>query len=66
MLFHVDMIYLAKQAKCDVEKRLSFETRTVTNSNTEQDFFSFMSKQRKYADLLPVLVRNKRLACLAR
>ena len=27
MLFHVDMIYLAKQAKCDVEK--SFALRSV-------------------------------------
>ena len=24
--------------------------RTVTKSNTERDFFSFMSKRRKYAD----------------
>ena len=29
MLFHVDMIYLAKQAKRDVEKKLCFEMRTV-------------------------------------
>ena len=54
MLFHVDMIYLAKQAKCDVEKKLCFEMKTVTKSNQEQDFFSFMSKRRKYADVLPV------------
>ena len=49
MLFHVDMIYLAKQAKCDVEK--AFEMRTVTKSNPELDFFSFMPKRRKYADV---------------
>ena len=48
MLFHVDMIYLAKQAKCDVEE--SFEMRTVTKSNPERDFISFMSKRRKYTN----------------
>ena len=57
MLFHVDMIYLAKQAKCDVEK--SFEMRTVTKSNSEWAFISFMSKRRKYADVLPILAHNK-------
>ena len=61
MLFHVDMIYLAKQAKRDVEKKLCFEMRTVTKSNIERDFFSFMSKRRKYADVLPVLAQNKRI-----
>ena len=59
MLFHVDIIYLAKQAKCHVEKKLCFETGTVTKSNSERDFFSFMSKPRKYADVLPVLAQNK-------
>ena len=34
MLFHVDMIYIAKQAKRDVEKKLCFEIRTVTKSFT--------------------------------
>ena len=48
MLFHVDMIYVAKQAKRDVEKRLCFEVRNATKSNPGQDFSSFMSKQRKY------------------
>ena len=38
MLFHVDMIYLAKQAKRGVEKAL--QMRTVTKSNPEGDFFS--------------------------
>ena len=51
MLFHVDMIYLAKQAKRDVE-----EMGTVTKSNTERNFFSFMPKRRRrYEDVLPVL-----------
>ena len=59
MLFHVDMIYLAKQAKRDVEKELCFEMRTLTKSNTERDFFSFMSKQRKYAHVLPVIAQIK-------
>ena len=59
MLFHVDMIYLAKQAKRNVEKKLCFEMRTVTKSNPEQDFFSLMSKQRKYAYVLPVIAQNK-------
>ena len=59
MLFHVDMIYLTKQAKCDVEKKICLEMRTVTKSNPEWDFFSFMSKQRKYADVLPILAQNK-------
>ena len=65
MLFHVDMIYLAKQAKLDVEKKLCFEMRTVTKSNTEQDFFSFMSKRRKYADVSPVLAQNKSILHMA-
>ena len=30
-------------------KKLCFEMRTVTKSNPERDFFSFMSKRRKYA-----------------
>ena len=54
MLFHVDMIYLAKQAKRDVEKSFA-----LSKSNPEWDFFSFMSKQRKYGDVLPVLAHNK-------
>ena len=33
--------------------------RTVIKSNTERDFFSFMSKRRKYSDVLPVLAQNK-------
>ena len=61
MLSHVDMIYLAKQAKRDVEKKLCFEMRTVTKSNPERDFFSLMSKRRKYADVLPVLAQNKNI-----
>ena len=65
MLFHVDMIYLAKQAKLDVEKKLCFEMRTVTKSNTERDFFSFMSKRRKYADVLPVLARIQSILHMA-
>ena len=59
MLFHVDMIYLPKQAKRDDEKKLCFEIRIVTKSNPERDFFSFMSKRRKYADVEPVLAQNK-------
>ena len=45
------MIYLAKQAKRDIEKKLCYEMRTVTKSNPERDFFSFMSKRRKYVDI---------------
>ena len=60
MLFHVDMIYLAEQAKSDVEK--SF----ITKSHPEQDFSSFMSKGRKYADVLPVLAQNNRVLHMAR
>ena len=59
MLFHVDMIYLAKQAKRDVEKSFCFEIKTVTTSNHERDFFSFMSKRRKNADVLLALAQNK-------
>ena len=51
MLFHVDMIYLPKQAKRDFEKKLCSEMRTETNSNPVRDFFSFMSKRRKFADV---------------
>ena len=60
MLFHVDMIYLAKQAKRDVEKNFA-----LTKSNPERDFFSFMSKQRKYAYVLPVLAKNKNILHMA-
>ena len=49
----------AKQTKRYVEKKLCFEMRTVTRSNPERDFFTFMSKRRKYADYLPVLAQNK-------
>ena len=65
MLFHVDMIYLAKQAKRDVEKKLCFEMRTVTKSNPERDFFSFISKRRKGADVLLVLAQNKSILHMA-
>ena len=61
MLFHVVMIYLAQQGKPDFEKKLCFEVRAVTDSKPERDFFSFMSKRRKYADVLPVLAQNKRI-----
>ena len=64
MLFHVDMIYLAKQAKRDFEKSF-FEVKTVTKSNPEWDFFSFMSKRRKYSDVLPVLAQNKSILHMA-
>ena len=37
----------------------------VTKSNPEQDFFSFMSKRRKYADVLPVLAQNKSILHMA-
>ena len=65
MLFYVDMIYLAKEAKRDVEKKLCFEMRTVSKSNPERDFFSFMSKPRKYADVLPVLAQSKSILHMA-
>ena len=32
--------------------------RTVTKSNLKRDFFSSMSKRRKYADVLLVLAQN--------
>ena len=35
--------------------------RTVTKSSPERDFFSFMSKRRKYGNVLPVLAQNKRI-----
>ena len=65
MLIHEDMIYLAKQAKRDVEKKLCFEMRTVLKSNLERDFFNFMSKRRKYADVLSVLAQNKSILHMA-
>ena len=40
MLFHFDMIYLAKQAKHDVEKSFA-----VTKSNPERDFYSLCQKE---------------------
>ena len=40
-------------------KKLFFEMRTVTKSNTERDFISFMAKRRKQVDVLPVLAQNK-------
>ena len=60
MLFHVDMICLGKQAKRDVEKSFA-----LTKSNPERDFFSFMSKRRKYTDVLPVLAQKKRILHMA-
>ena len=65
MLFHVDMNYLAIQAKCYVEKSFALRYRTVTNLNPERDFFSFMSKLRKYADVLPILAQNKSILHMA-
>ena len=47
MLFHVDMVYLAEQAKRDVKKQLCIVMRTITKSNTERDFFSFDVKTKK-------------------
>ena len=49
MLFHVDMIYLAKQAKHDVEKKLYFEMRTVTTNQIEPrtGFLQFYVKMKK-------------------
>ena len=55
------MIHLAKQAKRDVEKNFhGFEMRTVTESNPERDFFSFMSKE-SMQNVLPILAQNKRI-----
>ena len=39
--------------------------RTVTKSNPERNFFSFMSKRRKYANVLPVLAQSKRILHMA-
>ena len=60
MLLHVDVIYHAEQAKRDVEKSFA-----LTWSNPELDFFSFMSKRRKYADVLLVLAQNKSILHMA-
>ena len=46
-------------------KKLCFEMRTVTKLNTVRDFLSFMSKQRKYADVLPGLAQNKSILHMA-
>ena len=46
-------------------KKLCFEMRTVTKSNQERDFFSVMSKRRKYADVLPILAHNKSILHMA-
>ena len=46
-------------------KKLCFEVRTVTKMNPEQDFFNFMSKRRKYADVLPILAQNKSILHMA-
>ena len=39
--------------------------RTGIKSNPERDFFIFMSKQRKYADVLPILAQNKSILHMA-
>ena len=57
MLFHDDMIYLSKQAKHNVEKNFALN-EDLAKLIREQDFFSFMSTRRKYADVLPVLAQN--------
>ena len=48
LLFHVDIIYLAKQVKRDVERSFTLIwMKTITKSNREQDFLSFMTKAKK-------------------
>ena len=44
-----------------LKKALFVDENSITKSNPEQDFFSFMSKRRKYANALPVLGQNKRI-----
>ena len=44
-----------------LKKNLCFEMRTVTKSDAERDFFSFMSTRRKYADVLPVIAQKESL-----
>ena len=66
MLFHVDMIYLAKPAKRDVEK--SFASRWDENRNQIEHrtgFLQFYVKTKKYADVLPVLTQNKSILHMA-
>ena len=63
MPFHVDLIYLAKQAKRGVEKSFVYENRNQIEPST--GFLSSMSKRRKYANVLPVLAQNKRILHMA-
>ena len=65
MLFHEDMIYLAKQAKLDVEKKLCFEMRTVIKSNIGTGFLQFYVKTKKVCRCLPVLAQNKSILHMA-
>ena len=46
-------------------KKFAKEMRTIAKSNPERDFFSFMSKRRKYAYVLPVLAQNKSILHMA-
>ena len=63
MLFHVDMIYLAKQAKRGVEK--SFVDENGSQIEPRTGFLQFYVKTKKYADVLPVLAQNKRILHMA-
>ena len=63
MLFHVDMIYLAKQAKRGDEKSFVDENRNQIEPGT--GFLSLMSKRRKYTNVLPVLAQDKRILHMA-
>ena len=63
ILFNVDMIYLAKQAKHNAEK-LSFEMTSVTKSNPERDLFN-LCQQEESMYVLPVLAQNQSMLHMA-
>ena len=60
MLFHVDMIYLAKQAKHGVEKAL-FWDENCNQIEPRTGFLQFYVK----TNVLPVLAQNKRILHMA-
>ena len=66
MLFHVDMIYLAKQANAMLKKALlGDENRNQIELRT--GCLQFFVKKKKYADVLLILAQNKsilHMACL--
>ena len=65
MLLHVEMIYLAKQAKRGVEKKAFFVYENRNKIEPRTGFLQFYVKTKKVCKCLPVLAHNKRILHMA-